>query len=182
MSRATSNFDGQTVSADRCDESGKVILCKCATGNIPSAVAGYAVGCILIDTTTGIHYTNTGSATSCTFTKDSIMSTNKKGYYVAAVTTNGTTPANIFGATNGFAGTITGAFVIATDATAGNITLATTAGTVATIAKGTSAGGLVGATTVSNTTVASDGTCTVVSSVALAAGGQATIFVVFTVT
>lgn len=48
------------------DENGYVTLCKCATGSIPSAVAGYAVGCLLIDTTTGKLYQN-DSATSCTF-------------------------------------------------------------------------------------------------------------------
>lgn len=48
------------------DENGKVVLCKCATGSIPSAAAGYAVGCLLVDTTTGKLYQN-DSVTSCTF-------------------------------------------------------------------------------------------------------------------
>ncbi len=48
------------------DENGLVTRCRCATGAIQSAVAGYAVGCILIDTTTGKVYQN-NSATSCTF-------------------------------------------------------------------------------------------------------------------
>ena len=48
------------------DDSGLVTICKCATGAIPTAVAGYAVGCVLINTTTGGLYTN-NSATSCTF-------------------------------------------------------------------------------------------------------------------
>jgi hypothetical protein len=49
------------------DSDGLVSRCKCATGSIPSAVAGYAVGCVLTDTTTGHVYVNTGSASSCTF-------------------------------------------------------------------------------------------------------------------
>jgi len=36
--------------------------------SVPSAVAGYAKGCIFIDTTNGVLYHNEGSATSCTFT------------------------------------------------------------------------------------------------------------------
>ena len=34
----------------------------------PSGAKEYAVGCIFINTTTGVMYTNTGSTTSCTFT------------------------------------------------------------------------------------------------------------------
>lgn len=48
------------------DGSGNIIKCKCATGSIPSGVAGYAVGCLLIDTTTGKLYYN-NSATSASF-------------------------------------------------------------------------------------------------------------------
>lgn len=50
------------------DEIGNVTLCKYATANIPSGVKGYAVGCKLVDTTTGLSYSNTGTATSCAFT------------------------------------------------------------------------------------------------------------------
>lgn len=49
------------------DEFGFGFIVKCATGNIPSGVAGYAVGCILVDTTSGTPYKNTGTTTSCTF-------------------------------------------------------------------------------------------------------------------
>ena len=49
------------------DEFGNAILVKCATGSIPSGVAGYAVGCLLINTTSGVLYTNTGTVSSCTF-------------------------------------------------------------------------------------------------------------------
>ena len=40
-------------------------------GTTPTAVAGYAVGCILVSTTTGIPWSNTGTAASCTFVKTS---------------------------------------------------------------------------------------------------------------
>ena len=51
------------------DASGDALLVKCATGDIPSAVAGYAVGCLLINVTTGALYINTGAGTklSCAF-------------------------------------------------------------------------------------------------------------------
>lgn len=49
------------------DELNRVTVAKCATGSIPNAVAGYAVGCLLINTTTGHLYVNTGTAASCTF-------------------------------------------------------------------------------------------------------------------
>lgn len=58
----------QAVKIALTDESGNAILVKCATASIPSAVAGYAKGCELIDTTTGLLYSNTGTADSCTFT------------------------------------------------------------------------------------------------------------------
>lgn len=51
------------------DEFGNAILVKCATGDIPSAAAGYAIGCLLIDTTTGQSHYNIGTASSCTFNK-----------------------------------------------------------------------------------------------------------------
>ena len=49
------------------DRAGNILFCTAATGDIPSASAGYAVGCLLIDSTTGTHYYNSGSITSCTF-------------------------------------------------------------------------------------------------------------------
>lgn len=50
------------------NELDEAILVKCPTASIPNAVAGYAIGCVLIDTTTGLTYYNSGSETSCTFT------------------------------------------------------------------------------------------------------------------
>lgn len=49
------------------DRSGNIILCSATTGNTPSAAAGYAIGCILINETTGVPYYNSGTASSCTF-------------------------------------------------------------------------------------------------------------------
>lgn len=99
------------------------------------------------------------------------------GYFQVAKDTTNTTPVNVFGATVPFACTITGVYVISKDTTAGNITVADTAGTVATIAKGTSAGVMVGATSLANTSVSAGNTLTIVSSSA----GEATVFITFTV-
>ena len=43
-----------------------VVLVAAST---PSTLAGYAIGCILIDGVTGIPWSNTGTAASCTFVK-----------------------------------------------------------------------------------------------------------------
>lgn len=98
------------------------------------------------------------------------------GYFTVAADTNGTTPVDVIAATVPFACTITGVYLISEDTTAGNITLADTAGTVATIAKGTSAGVMVGATSLANTSVALGDTLTIVSSSA----GNARVFITFT--
>lgn len=99
------------------------------------------------------------------------------GYFSVAQITNGTTPVNVIAATVPFNATITGVYLISNDTTAGNITLADTAGTVATIAKGTSSGVMVGAVSLANTAITSGNTLTIVSSSA----GNATVFVTFTV-
>lgn len=87
-----------------------------------------------------------------------------KGVCVTCVSTAGTTDTDVFGSTNGFKGTVTGVYLIAKDATAANITLIGPEGTYCTIAKGTSAGGLVGATSLSYTAISKDGTLKVDSS------------------
>lgn len=99
------------------------------------------------------------------------------GPRVIAVNTNGTTPVNVFAAALTFNLTVTGMYLISDDATAGNITLADTAGTIAVIAKGTVSGAMVGATSLANTPVSIGNTLTVVSSTA----GNATVFVTYTV-
>lgn len=98
------------------------------------------------------------------------------GYFSVAKDTNTTTPVNVIAATVPFACTITAVYLISKDTTASNITVTDTAGTVATIAKGTSAGVMVGATSLTNTAVASGDILTIVSSGA----GNATVLIEFT--
>lgn len=99
------------------------------------------------------------------------------GYFTVAKTTNGATPVNVIAATVPFAATITGIYGISNDTTAGTITIADTAGTVGTFAKGATSGALVGVVSLANTAVASGDTLTIVSSSA----GNATVFITFTV-
>lgn len=66
---AGTNFSApltSTVKVQITNDSGNAML---AYGTKPSSTAGYAAGCIFIDTTSGMVYANTGSTTSCTFTK-----------------------------------------------------------------------------------------------------------------
>lgn len=87
-----------TVKVALTDDNGNAILVKCATGDIPSASAGYAVGCELIDTTTGIRYTNTGSTSSCSFTTtlaDDSVTSAKISTDVIQIATKSLTAANI---------------------------------------------------------------------------------------
>ncbi len=51
------------------DASDNAVLVRCTTANIPSAVSGYAVGCLLQATDDGGIFANTGTASSCTFTE-----------------------------------------------------------------------------------------------------------------
>ena len=104
--------------------------------------------------------------------------TAKKGYFTVAVDTNGTTAVDVFGSAGApCALTVTSAVSVAQDTTAGNITLKQAANTVATIAKGTSSGVLVGAASLANTSYAAGDACTVVSSSA----GNSTVLITFTV-
>ena len=57
---------GVTVLA--IDSDSNVVFCKAALGNIPSGKAGYAIGCLLMNTTDGKLYSNS-SVTSCSFVK-----------------------------------------------------------------------------------------------------------------
>lgn len=101
------------------------------------------------------------------------------GYFTVAKDTNGTTAVSVFGSAGlSVPVIITGVYLISLDTTAGNITVENPAATVVcTIAKGTSAGVLVGATSLANTTVAA-GTNLVVDS---SSAGNATVFITFTV-
>lgn len=102
-----------------------------------------------------------------------------KGYFTVTTSTNGTTAVNVFGAGGApTALTLTGAYVVSKDTTAGNITVKQAANTVCTIAKGTAASALVGATILANTAYAASDVCTVESS---AAAGNAFVMLTFTV-
>lgn len=91
--------------------------------------------------------------------------------------TNGTTAVSVFGASGlPFNATITGVFLVSLDTTAGNITVENPASTVVcTIAKGASAGALVGATTLANTSVTA-GTNVVVDS---SSAGNARVYITY---
>ena len=63
----TENGDASVFTA-LTDESGNATMARCAsTATIPSAKAGYAVGCLLTNATTGSLFINQGSTTSCSF-------------------------------------------------------------------------------------------------------------------
>lgn len=102
---------------------------------------------------------------------------NTPNTFCVATTTNGTTAIPIFTSTGtSFPFTITGVYLIANDTTASNITLSNNGNTVATIAKGTTAGAMTGATSLANTAYVAGTPITVVSS----ATGNATVFMTFT--
>lgn len=69
MATNFSTGTGLTVNPYFTNDAGQVRFATCTVANIPSAVAGYAVSCIIATSDTGSLYVNTGSATSCTFTK-----------------------------------------------------------------------------------------------------------------
>ena len=75
---------------------------------------------------------------------------------IVSAVSAGTTAVSVFGSTGlPFAITITGIYLISRDTTATNVTVEAPASTVvATIAKGTTAGALVGASSLANTSVA----------------------------
>lgn len=98
------------------------------------------------------------------------------GGYSVAKNTNGTSPVNVFGAGGApFPLVVTAVYLICRDNVAGNITLKQAANTVCTIAKGTVAGVMTGATGLSNDTYAKGDACTIVSSTA----GDATVIINF---
>lgn len=98
--------------------------------------------------------------------------------FIIAAETNGTTNVDVFGAGGvPFSMEVTGVFLISKDTTAGNITVLRGADTVATIAKGTVAGAMVGATSLANTQYTFKQACQVDSSTA----GNATVFITYVV-
>lgn len=102
---------------------------------------------------------------------------NAPNFFCVAKTTSGTTAVNVFSSKGtSYPLTVTGIFLVSNDTTAGNITVKNNGNTVATIAKGTTAGVLVGATSLSNTSYNSGNSFTIVSDSA----GNSTVFMAFT--
>lgn len=81
-----------TIQISFTDEAGYAMEAKCTVANIPSGVAGYAVGCEIIAEDTGDHYYNTGSISSCTFT---VGGTVTNGSVTLAKLAAGITPSHI---------------------------------------------------------------------------------------
>lgn len=101
-----------------------------------------------------------------------------KGYFTVVASTNATTPVNVFGAGGApVALTVKSVTVIAKDTTASNILLKQAANTVCTISKSTTAGVIVGATSLSNNVYAASDVCTIESS----GSGEAFVEIVFEV-
>ncbi|MEM5785005.1 MAG: hypothetical protein QW469_00500 [Candidatus Aenigmatarchaeota archaeon] len=73
-----------TIEVALTDNDGNAILAK--GSSVPSAVSGYAKGCIFINTTTGKIYQNTGTNSSCSF--DAIGEINTAEIADGAVTTD----------------------------------------------------------------------------------------------
>jgi hypothetical protein len=102
---------------------------------------------------------------------------NAPGFFCVAATTTGTTAINVFGPGGApYNLEVTGMYLVSRDTTAGNITAYNGGATIATIAKGTTAGAMVGATSLANTSYQRGRTFTVVSSSA----GNSTVFFTFT--
>lgn len=93
---------------------------------------------------------------------------------IVAADTSGTATIAVFTPENRpIQPTITGVFLISKDTTAGNVSIYNSGKTVATIVKGTTAGAFVGATSLSNSTSATNVT------VASDSAGSATVFLTY---
>lgn len=103
---------------------------------------------------------------------------NAPNYFITTALTAGTTPTPFF-SSNGanFPLTVTSIFLISNDTTAGNITVKNNGNTVATIAKGTVAGAMVGASSLANTAYNANFPFTVESS----STGNARVLLTFTI-
>jgi hypothetical protein len=90
----STNFfpENGTVQVSMTDEFGNAMEVKCLVADIPSAVAGYAVGCELIAEDTGAHYYNTGTTASCSFV---VGGTVTNGSITLAKLATGITPSHI---------------------------------------------------------------------------------------
>ncbi len=61
------NTVGTGLEVNLTNNAGDAVMVRSTTAAIPSAVAGYAIGCTLQNATTGSMFINRGTATSCTF-------------------------------------------------------------------------------------------------------------------
>lgn len=61
------NAIGTGLEGSLTNNAGDWVLVRSTSGAIPSATAGYAIGCELQNATTGSLYVNIGTATSCNF-------------------------------------------------------------------------------------------------------------------
>lgn len=132
------------------DDAG-LILFGAVRGVPPTVASKFAPGAILLDTINGIVYFNNGNTATPEWVEqgggssaDRVVSVLGTGTAAASVWPGGA-PANL---------TITRVWLISNDTTAGNVTVENPASTVvATIAKGATAGALVGAVSLANTAV-----------------------------
>lgn len=128
------------------------ILFGTVRGTPPTTTLKFAPGALLLDTVNGIMYVNNGTAAAPTWVDQGGGSAADR---VVSVLGTGTTAASVWPNGAPTALTITRVWLISNDTTAGNVTVENPASTVvATIAKGTTAGALVGATSLANTSVA----------------------------
>jgi hypothetical protein len=156
-------------------ENGLVVDAVKKTTGAPNTNAGkFIPGAQITNKIDATVYLNTGSTASPVWTLWSPGVTGSTRQVVAK--TNGTTPVNVFANPSGVAGTILSVSVTALDATAGNIVVKDTAGTVATVAKGTTVGVTTGATTIANPGFTAAGILTVESSSA----GNAVVTITYT--
>lgn len=169
----TTLIDIETTDTENSVAPGLVQSAVKITTGAPTATVGYFMpGAIIQNAVDGTTYINGGTTALPVFipTNDAIT----VPVTVSRITT-GTTPVNVLAATNPFAGTIRSIYINSLDTTAGNIVIKTTAGTVATIAKGTTAGALVSSGTLANTSFTKGGILTIESSTA----GNAAVFITY---
>ena len=113
-----------------------------------------------------------------TVTGDVIQPNGPSGEQIISAVSDGTTAVSVFGASGlPYAINITGVYLIARDTTATNITVEAPASTtVATIAKGATAGALVGASSLANNTGIAAGTNVIIDG---SSTGVAQVFITY---
>lgn len=66
---ATNYFSPKTSTVDTAltDGAGNAVLARGTAANLPTGLAGYAIGCLYMATNNGVLYVNTGTAASATW-------------------------------------------------------------------------------------------------------------------